>query len=328
MAVNSSPSPVDPPEHPRQQGTHPAGGDGEAVVSRHQRLSAAVRMAKGVLHEQSDEQVGLAASGAAFWLVISAFPTAIAVMSLFGLVVSPERVANDLGRLANAVPGSLGSLLSDQLRHLAATGHARLSLGLVISLVLAIWSASGGVYNLDRAIRIAYGLPPQTYVEGRGRALAGACVAVILLGASAVAVSFATTQFSVATTILGIPVAILAITAGVAGLYRFSVGTPVAARGLLPGAVASGVGVVIVIAAFGFYVATSSRYTAVYGALAGAVIGMLGIYLVVYVVLLGAVLNMQLSGGKTEPSTRAEAPSSSSGPELDRPGRQPMVRNR
>jgi membrane protein len=86
----------------------------------------------------------------------------------------------------------------------------------------------------------------------------------------------------------------VAITACVAALYRFSVGSRAGARSLLPGALASALGVVVVTAGFGEYVAVSTKYTAVYGAFAGAVIGMLGIYLAVYVVLLGAVLNQQL----------------------------------
>ena len=47
---------------------------------------------------------------------------------------------------------------------------------------------------------------------------------------------------------------------------------------------------------FSTYLHFSTRFTAVYGALAGAVIAMIGTYLAVYVVLLGAVLNVQLTG--------------------------------
>ena len=45
---------------------------------------------------------------------------------------------------------------------------------------------------------------------------------------------------------------------------------------------------------FAVYLRVSTRYTAIYGALAGTVIGMIGSYLSVYVVLIGAVLNAQL----------------------------------
>ncbi len=122
------------------------------TLRRHTLLSRVLRVVGGVVREQSAEAVGLAAAGATFWLVISAFPTAIAAVSLFGLVVSPEKVATDLASLASGAPASLGSLISSQLRRVAATHHDSLSLGLVASLVFALWSASAGVYNLDRAI--------------------------------------------------------------------------------------------------------------------------------------------------------------------------------
>ena len=44
------------------------------------------------------------------------------------------------------------------------------------------------------------------------------------------------------------------------------------ARALFPGAIASACGVVLVTTGFGAYVAASSRYTAVYGTLAGVVV--------------------------------------------------------
>ncbi len=269
----------------------------QAFARRHPRSARVARTLAAVLREQSAEQVGLVASGAAFWLVISALPTAIAAVSLFGLVVSPERVASDLGGLATAVPGSLGSLFADQLRHVAGSDHTGLSVGLAVSLLLAVWSASAGIYNLDRAIRVAYGLPPQSYVEARGRALVGAVAAVLLFGLTAVATSAVVAHSSPLLAALGVVLVLVAITGCVAALYRFSVGRHVTARALLPGALTSAAGVVLVTFAFGAYVAVSKRYAAVYGAFAGVVIGMLAIYFAVYVVLLGAVLNMQLAGG-------------------------------
>jgi membrane protein len=266
------------------------------VLRGHPRISGVLRIIRAVLHEQSVETVGLAASGATFWLVISAFPTAIAAVSLFGLVVSPDRVATDLGNLASGAPASLGSMVTEQLRRVAASDHARLSLGLAASVLFAIWSGSAGVYNLNRAIRVAYGLPPQRYLEARGRALAGALAIVILIGVGAIAISAAVGHFP-ATLVLGaaVPFVLVVIAAAAAGLYRFSVGQSVRGRELLPGAMASSVGVVAVLAGFSTYVASSTHYTAVYGVFAGAVIGMVGLYLAVFVVLLGAVLNVQLA---------------------------------
>ncbi len=298
-----TPTPDQLPEKLAREGRQElevAQDDAEATAGRvlrgHPRISGVLRIGRAVLHEQSVETVGLAASGATFWLVISAFPTAIAAVSLFGLVVSPDRVATDLGNLATGAPASLGSLVTEQLRRVAASDHAGLSLGLAASVLFAIWSGSAGVYNLNRAIRVAYGLPPQRYLEARGRALAGALAIVILVGLGAIAISAAVGHFP-ATLVLGaaVPFVLVVIAAAAAGLYRFSVGQSVRGRELLPGAIASSLGVVAVLAGFSTYVASSTHYTAVYGVFAGAVIGMVGLYLAVFVVLLGAVLNVQLA---------------------------------
>ncbi len=268
----------------------------DAVLSRHPLASRAARLARAVQREQSAEQVGLAASGAAFWLVISAFPTGAAVVSLFGLVVSPGEVASDLGGLARAAPTSLGSLVTGQLTRVAAADRAGLSIGLAVSVVVAVWSASAGVYNLDRAIRYSFGLPRQAWVEARARALGGALAVVVALGALALSASIVGGHASgVMVAVVGIPLALVVLAVGVAALYRFSLGPMLRPRQLLPGAVFAAVTTAVALAGFSAYLATSSRYAAVYGAFAGLVIGMIGLYLAVYAVLLGAVLNAQLS---------------------------------
>jgi membrane protein len=276
--------------------------EGYRLLERHGRLSLTVRTIVRVLRDQSAERISLVAAGAAFWLVISALPTGIAVVSVYGLFVSPGRVAGDLGALATGVPGSLGSLLTEQLSRVAATDHAHLSLGVSLSLVVAIWSASSGFNNLDGAIRLAYGLPSQRYVAARRRAFVGALAVVVLLGLLAVATPIVARRSSALVTALTIVVAAGGIIGGVGALYRFSVGTRVSARSLLPGALLSAAGMALVSVGFEAYVSASTHYTAVYGASAGAVVAMLAIYFAVYGVLLGAVLNVELGGTPTTPA--------------------------
>jgi membrane protein len=282
--------------------------DAQTVLARHPRAARLATLARAVLREQSAQQVGLAAAGAAFWLVISAFPTGIAVVSLFGLVVSPDQVAHDLGSLARDAPSSLGSLITEQLRRVAAADRTGVTTELVVSLVLAVWSASAGMYNLDRAIRYSFGLPPQRYVEIRARALAGAFAAVVVLGSLALGGALVGGRLpAVAIALVGVPLVLVALTLGVVALYRFALGPTVRPRELLPGAAFAAVATVVSLAAFSAYLALSTRYTAVYGAFAGVVIGMIGVYLAVYAVLLGAVLNAQLKGTRESSLSRTQA---------------------
>jgi membrane protein len=269
-----------------------------ADVSAEETAGPTRRIVTSVLREQSAEGIGLAASGAAFWLVIGTFPAAIAAVSIFGLLVSPGRVAAELAGISRAGPESLGSILSVQLQHVASTDRVGLSTGLGVSMLLALWSVSAAVFNLDRAIRTAYGLPLARYVTARSRAFVGGFVAVVALGclglvSTTVSVVLAYVP-GILGTVVGIPLLGFFIAWVVAGLYRFSIGHSVGVRRLLPGAVSSAVGLVIVAVLFSVYLRVSTRYTAVYGALAGAVIGMIGAYLGIYVLLIGAVLNAQL----------------------------------
>jgi membrane protein len=264
-------------------------------LGRHPRSARAATIADGVARRQGAHQLSLVASGAAFWLVISAFPTAIAIVSLYGLIVDPKQVAADLGNLANAAPASLGSLIVEQLQRVAATDATGPTIGLAVSLALALWSASTGIYNLDRAIRDAYGLPPQRWVDARARSFAQAAVVVVALGAVAVVTAETiANSHGVLAVVVGVPSLFVGISAVVTGLYRFAVGRPMGLRALLPGALAAAAGAIVVLVAFGAYASASTHFTAVYGVFGAAVIGMIATYLAVYVTLLGAVLNAEL----------------------------------
>ena len=271
-----------------------------ALLTRHRRGGEMVRVARAVIREQAREEVGLAASGAAFWLIISAFPTLIAAVNIFGLVVRPGDVASDLGVLAGAGPSTFGATVTDQLQRVATADHVGLSTGLAVSLVLAIWSASGGIYNLERAIRTAYGLRPERYVDARVRAFVGAFATVLALGVFALVSAGISGVLArvpaVLVAIVGIPALTVLVTSAIALLYRVSIGRRMGIRALLPGSLAGACGLALVVVGFGSYLRLSSRFAAVCGALAGAVIVMIGTYLAVYVVLLGAVLNVQLAG--------------------------------
>lgn len=270
-----------------------------AALDRHPRTARAAELLGRVAHEQSEERIGLAASGAAFWFVITIFPAAIAAVSIFGLVVSPEAVAKDLGSLATTGPDSLGSNLSEQLHRVASSGRAGLSVGLAVSVVLAVWTASAGVYNLARAIRVAYGLGPDRYVRARLRGLVGAFAVVIALGLAAVISGGVSALLASVPAVLvglvGVPLLVVIVAAIVGSAYRFSIDSPVGVRNLAPGAVFSSIGLLSLGAGFGVYVAYSTHYTAVYGAIAGVAVAMIAGYLATYVILIGAVLNVQLS---------------------------------
>ncbi len=275
-------------------------------TARPARAGRVVEVVRGVLDEQSAEQIGLAASGAAFWLVIAVLPTAIAAVSVYGLAVSPGTVAKNVASLGSGGPDSLGATLGQQLQKVAASDGTGLTAGLVVSVLAALWSASAGIYNLERAIRAAYGFAPEEYARARARALVGTVAVVLGLGLIALISTGAAIVVeylpSVVVVIVAVPLLVCAVATGIAVLYRYSVGHRLELRRQWPGAITASGGLVIVVGAFIVYLRFSTHYTAVYGALAGTVVGMIGTYLCVYVVLLGAVLNVQLGQVQSAPA--------------------------
>jgi len=260
-------------------------------------LRVAWRDARRAAADQADDRLGLAAAGAAFWLLIAIFPATLAAVSVFGLVVTPQEVASRLAAVADAGPDSFGSVVTHQLHHAAATSPAGLSVGLVVSVVLALWSTSAGVYNLVRAIRVAYRLPAVPYVIARLHAAVGAVGVVLGLGAVA-AVSALITDLLDRTrkgieVLIGVPILLVLLTLLAAGAYRFAARGPVGARRLFPGAALTAVATVALVVGFDVYLHFSTRFTAVYGALAGVVLAMLFAYLSIYAMLLGALINGQ-----------------------------------
>jgi uncharacterized BrkB/YihY/UPF0761 family membrane protein len=85
----------------------------DRFLGRHRRPGQAATLAGAVVRQQGTHQLGLVASGAAFWLVISASPMAIAVVSLYGMIVDPQRVAGDLAELVNSGPPHSGRSSED-----------------------------------------------------------------------------------------------------------------------------------------------------------------------------------------------------------------------
>ena len=106
--------------------------------------------------EAKSDQVPLLAAGVAFYSFLALFPAMIAAVMLYGLLRDPDDVRRQVASLSDTLPSDAASLLTGQLEAITTTSSGGLGLGLVISLVLALWSASGGVGNVMTAVNLAY----------------------------------------------------------------------------------------------------------------------------------------------------------------------------
>jgi membrane protein len=76
--------------------------------------------------------------------ILSIPPALIAGLTLYGIVADPQTVARQMQVLAGSLPREAQPLIADQLNTLVTGGNGALSVGLIISVLAALWSARPG----------------------------------------------------------------------------------------------------------------------------------------------------------------------------------------
>jgi membrane protein len=264
-------------------------------------LAVARRLGREVI----EKDLSLVAAGCAFFAFLALFPALTVMVSLYGLVLDPASVDRQLEAVREFLPPDVLLVIGGRLRDLAAAGTEPLGWGLVIGLVVALWSATAGTKALMSALNICY-----REVEKRGF-LRFQATALGFTLAGILGVLFALTVIVGVPAVVSFdwlgPVARLAlrlvswallagfILVAVAVLYRYGPSRREARwRWITPGSLLVAVLWLLSSAAFSFYVANLAAYGATYGSLGAAVVLALWFYITAFVVLLGASLNAEL----------------------------------
>jgi membrane protein len=267
--------------------------------------------------EHKADNMPIIAGGVAFFAFLSIFPALIAIVSLYGLVASPETVARQVEELSAQLPDSAAQLIGEQLTAIVNNSGSSLSISLVVSILAALWSASGGVGNLVTAVNIAYDeVEARNFVKLKLLSLAltlGAVVFVIVaFGLLAVvpAVIEALPLGVVGTILAQVArwLLLLAMFAGSLGvLYRLAPDRDAPRfRWVSLGAVVATVLWAMVSVGFSLYVDNFGSYDKTYGAIAGVIVLMLWLYLTCYLVLLGAEINSEAEHQTAHDTTTGE----------------------
>jgi len=264
--------------------------------------------------ETQADGIPLLAAGVAFYSFVSLFPALIAVITLYGLIADPAQVEEQISSLSQALPPESTTLIAEQLRSITSTSDRALGIGLVVGVLGALFTASGGVANLIKAINLAYD-EQETRSFARVRALGlvltlgGMVFMVVAVGLVAV--------LPVVLDEIGLGGAGLAVvgvlrwgglvvmvTGALAVLYRFAPDRDDPRFSWVTlGAVVATVLWILGSAGFSVYVSNFGSYGETYGTLAGAVVLLLWLFLTAFVVLFGAEINAEAEQQTAEDST-------------------------
>jgi membrane protein len=265
------------------------------------------RVLRRMWRQATSDRISLVSAGCAFYAMLALFPGLSLVVSVYGLAFDPATVEPQLAVLEDLVPDSTLDLLKARLHELVGTPRPRLGLGALLSALVALWSASAGVRAMLGALNMAYHRHEQRSLPAFYAIAFCITVGAIL----AVAVGIAGLVFlPVALRLLGIDathaallrgsaylVLLVSVFAAVAVLLRFGPSGGVAGwRSVLPGTAMATAVWAVASALFSFYVSALASYDVMYGSLGAAVGLLMWFYVSVYVVLLGAELNVALAG--------------------------------
>jgi membrane protein len=262
---------------------------------------------KRTVREFKDDNLTDWAAALTYYGVMSLFPMLIVFVSILGLIgtSATQPLIDNLGKVA---PGPAQQIFTSAIQNLQKNQGAA-GIAAIISIAVALWSASGYVAAFMRASNAIYDVPEGRPIWKTAPTRVGVTLVQVILGLiAAVLVVFTGGLAKQAGNVIGLgssfvtvwdiakwPVLLLIVSFMFAILYWASpnVRQP-GFRWISPGGVLAVIIWIIASAAFAFYVANFGSYNKTYGALGGVVVFLLWLWITNIAILLGAELNAEI----------------------------------
>jgi membrane protein len=266
---------------------------------------------KRTVREFKEDHLTDWAAALTYYGVLAIFPAILALVSVLGLAgaSATQSLIDNLGSVA---PGAAKDIVTSAVENLQKSQGAA-GLLFIVSIAVALWSASGYVAAFMRASNAIYevgeGRPIWKTLPTR---ILTTVVLLVMLAAVAIGVSVTGPLAEQVGKLLGIgdtavmvwdiakwPVILVVVMTMFAILYwaapnvkhpRF--------RWISPGSVVGVVLWILASAAFAFYVANFASYNKTYGALGGVIVFLVWLWISNIAILLGAEFNAEIERGR------------------------------
>ena len=259
---------------------------------------------RAIVKRSSRDEITSYAGSVSFWLIISAVPFLMLIISLISHIPGLGREdVTDV--IYSALPDMvlLHELVDSVLNNIYVSNTVTL---ISLSAVLTLWSASSGVYRLERAIRKINSTPHRkNYVRSRIEALFYTLLFMIAIILSLLLLVFgsAILMFLDLKTIITAALLFLFIVF----IYMFIPGVQDERRPVLPGAFLATLAWTLASYAFSIYFTYFKNISYMYGSLGALILLMFWLFAIICIILAGAEVNAVLYdlGLNSMPNIRA-----------------------
>lgn len=254
-----------------------------------------------VIGSAGDDEISQAAAAVAFYAFLSLVPALLALVSFYALLANPEQLSAVFADMEGTVPRHVLLIVEEQLSQIIAGSATQLTVGVLVSLLAAWFSASRGVAAMIRAVNIAYheqetrGWLMKRWLAVRLAAGLSAFVATAIAFITFLPTLFAHVGLGGLVRFARWPLLAVAVMSGLGIFYRYAPNrTPPKWRWVSLGAVVATI--TWLAASFGLsvYIDSFGSFNATYGALGAIAALLLWFFVSAYAILLGAELNAEL----------------------------------
>lgn len=261
-------------------------------------------MIRHFMQELKDDHVSAYAAQAAYFLLLSAFPFLLLLMSL--IPYTPFGSEEVIAAFLPIIPEKFQDMVIRIMQEVYTKSKAAVPL----SLIVAMWSAGKGLQSIANGFNSVYDVKEtRGYLATRLQAIVYTLVFIFAIVMSLILQVFGNSiqmklteyipgLFHLFEMIIGVRtlVSIAMLTLIFAAMYKFVPNRKSTWKSQLPGALAASIAWSVFSFAFSLYFDLRAGAWNMYGSMTGIVLALLWVYFGMYIVLLGAEMNSMLEG--------------------------------
>ena len=284
------------------------------TMERHPRIKRCMEAFQGFFEKSSTDHVSAFSAQAAFFMLLSIFPMLMIVLNLARYM--PFTQQDVISLIANIMPNEFVQFLNSIIMDLYSKSKMPL---LSLSVLLTLWSAAKGMQAIANGLDSVYDCEVyRGFVILRLKAILYTLVFIILIVVTLCLFVFGNTIYhnlvnwlphleNIAGLVIGIRTVVGVVTLFLFFLLLYTTlpnhgkrNSGGAVRAQVYGALFSSSAWILLSYAFSFYIDNFSSFSYMYGSLTTVMLAMLWLYFCMYIIFIGAEINVFLHRGRSK----------------------------